>query len=151
MRKYFSLFLLPFLLGGCNWWEFPAYVLFGKTHEKVKAEYNQLKGKRVAIIIAGLPAIDFEDPYARMDLALASAELIRQEVKKVQFVEQEKIERFQQENLDWISMPMSEIGNKFGADRRPQTGKTLPLDHCSGSNSRTPQLNVSLNQYRDIN
>jgi len=117
MRKYFSLFLLPFLLGGCNWWEFPAYVLFGKTHEKVKAEYKHLEGKRVAIIIAGLPAIDFEDPYARMDLGLASAELIRQEVKKVQFVEQEKIERFQQENLDWISMPMSEIGNKFGADR----------------------------------
>jgi len=117
MRKYFSLLLLPFLLGGCNWLEFPAFVLFGKTYERVKAEYTQLKGKRVAIVIAGLPAIDFEDPYARMDLALASAELIRQEVKEVQFVEQEKIERFQQENLDWISMPMREIGSKFGVDR----------------------------------
>jgi len=117
MRKYFSLFLLPFLLSGCNWLEFPAYILFGKTHEKVKAEYTDLEGKRIAVIIAGLPAIDFEDPYARLDLALASAELIRQEVDGVQFVEQEKIERFQQENLDWISMPMSQIGGQFGVDR----------------------------------
>ena len=117
MRKYFSLFLLPVFLGGCNWFEFPAFVLFGQTHEKVKAEYTNLEDKRVAIIIAGLPAIDFEDPYARMDLALASAELIKQQVKEVQFVEQEKIERFQQENLDWISMPMREIGHKFGVDR----------------------------------
>ncbi len=117
MRKYFSLFLVPFLLGSCNWLEFPAFVLFGKTHERVKAEYTDLKGKRVAIIIAGLPAIDFEDPYARMDIALLSAELIRQEVDEVQFVDQEKIERFQQENLDWISMPMRELGTHFGADR----------------------------------
>jgi hypothetical protein len=117
MKKYFSLFLMPFLLGGCNWLEFPFFVLFGKTHENVKAEYTDLKGKRIAVVIAGLPAIDFEDPYARMDLALASAELIRQKVKEVQFVEQEKIERFQQENLGWISMPMREIGKKFGADR----------------------------------
>ena len=87
MRKYFSLFLVPFLLGSCNWLEFPAFVLFGKTHERVKAEYTDLKGKRVAIIIAGLPAIDFEDPYARMDIALLSAELIRQEVDEVQFVD----------------------------------------------------------------
>ncbi len=117
MRKYLSLLLLPFLLSGCNWFEFPAFVLFGKTHEKVKAEYTGLKGKRVAIIIAGLPAIDFEDPYARMDLALASAALIRQEVDEVQFVDQEKIERYQQENLDWISLPMRELGKHFGVDR----------------------------------
>ena len=117
MRKYFSLFLLPFLLSGCNWLEFPAYIIFGKTHENVKAEYTNLKGKRAAIVIAGLPAIDFEDPYARMDLALASAQRIKQQVKDVQFMEQEKIERFQQEDLDWISMPMSQIGEKFGVDR----------------------------------
>jgi len=117
MKKYLSLLLLPLLLGSCNWLEYPAFIIFGKTHENVKAEYTNLKGKRVAIIIAGLPAIDFEDPYARMDMALASAELIRQEVKGVEFVDQEKIDRFQHENLDWISMPMSQIGKKFAADR----------------------------------
>lgn len=117
MKKYISVFLLPFLVGGCNWLDFPIFVLFGKTHESVKAEYPHLKGKRVAIVVAGLPAIDFEYPYARMDLALSAANLIEQEVKNVRFVPQETIEQFQLENLDWISMPMSEIGKKFVVDR----------------------------------
>lgn len=119
MKKYVCLCVcvLSLCLGGCNWLDFPVFVLFGQTHERVKAEYTQLEGKKVAIIIASLPAIDFEDPYARMDLALASAEWIRREVKEVQFVEQETVERFLKENLDWVSMPMSEIAEQFGANR----------------------------------
>ncbi|MBN1845898.1 MAG: hypothetical protein JW810_09460 [Sedimentisphaerales bacterium] len=110
--------LLPVLASaGCNWLEYPFFLLFGQTHENVKAEYTALADTRVAIVVAGLPAIEFEYPYARTDLALAAASVIRSKVDNVQFVEPETVEQFQRENLDWIGMPMADIARRFDVQR----------------------------------
>jgi len=117
MKRTALLFILTIFLGGCNVLEYPVYVLFGSRSKKVKAEYTDLEGKKIAIMVAGRTAIDFEYPYARMDLALAAAQSIRQNVKKTEFVDQEKIDTYQREDIDWYSLPLSEIGRKFGAQR----------------------------------
>ena len=117
MKKLFLIFLLGIFCGGCNLLELPLYAIFGKSSKNVKAEYRGLQGQKVAIVIATGPAVDFEYPYARMNVALASQQLITQDVRKVEFVDQEEIEKFQQENLDWASVPISDIAKKFGAQR----------------------------------
>jgi len=105
------------LLSGCNILEWPLYVLFGKSTTKVKAEYTGLKNQRIAIIVATGPGINFEYPYARTNVALASAQIIGKHVKNAQFVEQDKIEAFQMENLSWATLPVETIARKFDATR----------------------------------
>ena len=66
---------------------------------------------------AAADEVDYKFPDARMNVALAAARAIKKNVEEVAFVEQEKIEMFQYERLDWVSMPMSEIADMFGAGR----------------------------------
>ena len=119
MRKFNCVVLLAaaMLLGGCNILEWPLYVLFGQSTSKVKAEYTGLKNQRIAIIVATGPGINFEYPYARTNVALASAQVISKHVKKAQFVDQDKIEAFQMENLSWATLPVETIALKFNATR----------------------------------
>jgi hypothetical protein len=104
-------------IGGCNYLAYPAYVLFGGNEKKVKAAYKNLKGKKIAIFVVSRPAFDFEYPYASMNIGLACAHTISKHVKDVTFVEQDKIQDFQLENLDWLSMPVSQIAKRFDAER----------------------------------
>jgi len=119
MRKFNCTVLLAaaMLLGGCNIFEWPLFVLFGKSSSRVKAEYTGLKNQRIAIIVATGPGINFEYPYARTNVALASAQIIGKHVKKAQFVAQDKIEAFQMENLNWATLPVETIAQKFNATR----------------------------------
>ena len=117
MKRIIVLFILTVFLGGCNVLEYPIFILFGAKSKKVKAEYTELAGKNIAIMIAGRPAIDFEYPYARLDLGLAAAQSIGQHVKGTSFVDQEKINTYQREDIDWYSLPISEIGKKFDSER----------------------------------
>jgi len=117
MKSILLLFSLLLPCCGCNLLEFPVYVIFGQSHTTVKAEYTGLQNQTVALIVSGQPAIDFDYPYARMDLALACAQAIGQHVKNVKFVDQEKIDQFQQAVFDWYVLPMSDIAARFEAQR----------------------------------
>ena len=104
-------------LAGCNLLEWPVYVIFGQRHEKIKAEYTGLNGHKTAIVVATGPGVDFEYPEAKLNVALATAVTVRGEINDVEFVEQEKVERFQMVNLDWPAMSMSEIAKQLNVDR----------------------------------
>ena len=121
---------------GCNLLTYPTYILFGQTHQSVKAEYRDLAGKKIAIIVAGQPAIEFEQPYARMDLALVSAQSISDHVKNVTFADQDQIDRFQRESLDWYSVSISEIARKFDAQ------SVLYIDLIQNKNGFGKRLNI---------
>jgi len=108
---------LIFLVSGCNYLAYPVYVLFGQSNKKVKAEYPGLKNQKIALIIATTPAVDFEYPYIRSDLALAITNVLSRHIKGIKFVTQEKIDAFTAENLDWISLPISQIAARFDAQR----------------------------------
>ena len=117
MKNLLFLLLLALFVGGCNIFGHTAYVLFGRTGKDVEAEYEGLAGEKVAIIIAVADEVDYNYPGARMNIALAVAKAIGQNVKDVEFVAQEKVQAFQQSQPDWIGMPMSEIAGRFGAGR----------------------------------
>lgn len=105
------------MVGGCNLLEFPTYVLFGQSEKKVEAEYEGLRGKHTAIVITTNPGVAFAYPGATYNLALASAYMMKEHVKGVTFVEQEQIDRFQREDLNWSRISMGELGERFGAER----------------------------------
>ncbi|MCP4713231.1 MAG: hypothetical protein GY869_31760 [Planctomycetes bacterium] len=97
--------------------EYPIYVLLGQSHTKVKAEYTGLENQKTAVIIVGQSAIDFEEPYARMDLALATEQALTEYVKGIELADQEEIQNFQRSRFDWYSLPVSDIINQFQVER----------------------------------
>jgi len=119
MKKFTYMLVFCFLVGsaGCRPLSYVAYALFGGGKTKIKAEYNGLRNHRTIIILSTGPGIDFEYPYARTNVALASAEVIKKYVKGVEFVKQDEVEAFQLENLDWATLPVETIAEKFQATR----------------------------------
>jgi len=109
--------IISFTIGGCNLLEYPFYVLFGRSHTKVKAEYTGLENQKVAVIIVGQSAIDFEEPYARMDLALATEQALTEHVKNIELADQEEIQNFQRSRFDWYSLPVADIIEQFQVQR----------------------------------
>ena len=110
-------FILPLILGGCNMLDLPAYVLFGGHKSKVKAEYAGLENTRTAIFVVAGPAIEFEYPYARKSLALWIAHYIKENVPSATFVDQERIDDFQRERLDWYELSVPELAERFNAQQ----------------------------------
>jgi len=108
---------LLFFQGGCKPLSYIAYVIFGGGQTKVKAEYTGLKDQKTAIIVSTGPGVDFEYPYARTKVALAAAKIISKNVEGVEFVDQNEVEKFQMENLDWLSMPVKKIAQHLGVTR----------------------------------
>lgn len=112
-----AMLLLLCPLGGCNMFEYPLYVLFGDNTKDVKAEYDDLGGKKVAVLVMTTPGVDFEYPYAQLNLTELASIVIRQRVKGAEFVDPAEIDRFQREDLDWLRLPIDKIGEKFGVER----------------------------------
>ena len=104
-------------VGGCNWLEFPAYVLFAQSKRTVKAEYSHLENTKTALIVVTDPSTDFEFPEARLNIAYLVTNSIAANVDQIRFVPQSKVDAFQREDLDWFDLPMSEIGKRFDAER----------------------------------
>jgi hypothetical protein len=117
MFRLILVLMISLTIGGCNLLEYPFYVLFGQSHTKVKAEYTGLENQKTAVIIVGQSAIDFEEPYARMDLALATEQTLKEYIKGVELADQEEIQNFQRSRLDWYSMPIADILNQFQVQR----------------------------------
>jgi hypothetical protein len=102
---------------GCNILAYPTYVLFGQSHKKVKAEYTGLENHSTVIFVVTNPAIDFEYPYTGLNISLATADQISRNVKNATFIDPETVDKYQREKIDWLSIPVSEIGRDFQADR----------------------------------
>ncbi len=118
MKKQFVVILAAILmLSGCNALQYPAYVLFGGSKVKVKAEYEGLTGQSTALMLISRPGIDFEFPLAKIELALAANSLLAAKIEGCTLVDQQKVDDIQQTNLDWMSMPFSQLGDKLQANR----------------------------------
>jgi len=117
-RLLITITLLPIVtLAGCNLLEYPLYVLLGDSTVSVKAEYLGLRDKRIAVLVMTTPAVDFEHPYAQLELTNQLSLVLSRHVKDSQFVDPEEIDRFQREDLDWLRLPIHKIGQKFDAQR----------------------------------
>ena len=87
---------LAVMLSGCSWLV-PLVFLHPGT-KTVPAEFAQLQGKTVAVMIWAEPETLYDYPYVRLELASYVSDKIRAHVKDVRLIDDRKVEDFVQKN-----------------------------------------------------
>ena len=104
-------------LGGCD---LAGYMLYlgapGDKTEKVPAEYKGLVGKTVAIVIFTDQEVQYEYPYARLNLSAALQAELKNHIKKVSVIDPRRVIKYQDENINWETLEKTKLGQVFGAD-----------------------------------
>lgn len=80
---------------GCGWIK-AAFILAAPTTEKVRAEYDRLEGKRVAIYVWVPPEIAWDYPKIRLDLAGHLSAYLNEHVRDIRIVDPYQVESFLQ-------------------------------------------------------
>jgi hypothetical protein len=83
--------------------------------KKVQAEFAQLQGKSVLVLIWAEPETVYEFPHIRYELATHIGDHIRAEVKGVKLTKERKVEDFVQEHFDAATDPVM-VGEHFDVD-----------------------------------
>jgi len=104
--------------GGCSsaMMRWMAYVFAGGQEQKVKAEFDGLSGKTVAVVVYTDLRTQYE--YSDINLTLSSAICgqLEKNVKKIKLIPATRVVRYQDENIYWAEMDKTELGKAFGAD-----------------------------------
>jgi hypothetical protein len=79
----------------------------------VDADFDGLKGKKVAVVCRPVVTLQYRDSNAGRDLAQQISLLLQKEVKKIQVIEQRKVTKWTDENT-WEEY--SEVGKAMKAD-----------------------------------
>lgn len=103
--------------GGCGAMKYFTYLATPEpAGKKVAAEFSELAGHRVAIVIFTDERVQYEYPRARLTLgSVIRAELIAR-LKEVSVTDPVKVCRFQDEHTHWDTMAKSELARQFGVD-----------------------------------
>jgi hypothetical protein len=96
--------------GGCNVLATAMYVIEGHS---TAAEFDKLKGKKVAIVCRPVTSLNFRDSSVSRDLAKQVGVLLQKNVKKIKLVDQRDVFEWADEN-NWDEYV--EIGKALEAD-----------------------------------
>lgn len=77
------------------------------------AEFNGLRGKRVAVVCQPMVSLQYRNSTAAKDLARQIGSLLRQKISKIEIIDQRKVDEWIDENT-WDEY--SEIGKALKAD-----------------------------------
>lgn len=114
----FGLLASAAFCGGCSteMGKYIAYLIAGGRQQKVKAEFEGLEGKNVAVVVYCDQRTQYE--YADLNLTLSSAVggKLAKNVSKIKLVPASKIVRYQDEHIYWDQMDKTELGKALGAD-----------------------------------
>lgn len=88
-------------------------VMFLWKGTDLPAEYDGLKGKKVAVVCQPLVALQYRNSTAAKDLAREISKLLKQKVSKIQIIEQRKVDEWIDENT-WDEY--AQIGKALKAD-----------------------------------
>jgi len=111
--------LLAAACGGCtsDQLRYLAYLFSpGSQTETVKAEFPDLPGHTVAVVIYGGENVLYEYPYAPLRLSRRIEAELTEHVKKVKLVDSAAVLKYQEENIHWDTMDKTELGKLFNAD-----------------------------------
>jgi len=100
------------LLGtvGCTTLATVVYLVKGNN---IKAEYDGLKGRKVAVVCRPLVSLQYRNSRAARDLAAEVARLLRENVRKIEVIEPGRVEQWTDENI-WSEF--GEVGEALGAE-----------------------------------
>ncbi len=125
MRAFVRRLTLPCVLlaavatsGGCSTQmaKYMAYVIAGGREQDVKAEFDGLSGKTVAVVVYTDLRTQYEYPDLNLTLSSAISGRLKDNVKKITLIPPSRIVRYQDENIYWPEMDKTELGKALGAD-----------------------------------
>jgi len=102
---------------GCNAVGYLLYLVAPQRTETVQAEFSDLDGHRVAIVIFADQQVLYEHPFVRLTLSSAIGAELQRHLKNVELVDPVRVIRYQDERLDWDAMEKTKLGRDLGADR----------------------------------
>jgi hypothetical protein len=98
------------MASGCSVLATAMYIIEGTN---TKADFDELKGKRVAVICRPVTSLHYRDSSASHDLAKQVSVLLQQHVPKIQLIDQREVLEWADEN-SWDEYP--EIGKALDAE-----------------------------------
>ncbi len=104
---------------GCNILSYIGYAIAPRGPQKtVKAEFDDLPGHSLAVVVYTDESTEFEYPAARLELSMVIAEEFRttKPLRKVQVIDSRRVAKYQNTNLFWDSMDKTKLGEQLGAD-----------------------------------
>ncbi len=104
------------LVSGCTQIGYAIAQTMPEQTEEVPAEFNKLKGKKVAVVVWAQPETVLQYPHVRLELASQVAYELGRRIENVEFVSPEKIADYQDRDLNWDAVPATKIGERFDAD-----------------------------------
>jgi hypothetical protein len=112
--------LIPFLLAataltGCEAARYFTY-LFAPGSDKVAAEFAELPGKSVVIVVYCDKRVQYEYPDVCLSLSSAVAEQLAKNVKDVNVIDPRRVVKYQDGNIYWDELDKTQLGKAFGAD-----------------------------------
>ncbi|MFW6065793.1 MAG: hypothetical protein ACOC9S_03145, partial [Planctomycetota bacterium] len=103
--------------GGCNVLGYLGYLMAPPERKvTVPADYENLPGHSVAVVVFADHAVQFEYPALRLELGSVITGELREKVEDVTVVDPRRVVRYQDQNLYWDSMDKTKLGEKLGAD-----------------------------------
>jgi hypothetical protein len=87
--------LLVTVTGGCSILPFAAYLIKGIS---TPAEFNGLKGKKVAVICRPVASLQYQSSSVATELADRVGALLSEHVAKIQVIDQSEVEKWEDEN-----------------------------------------------------
>jgi len=104
-------------LGGCPTPGVLLYTLIGDApSHTVKAQYHNLSGHRLAVVVHLMESTDAEFPDLAADLESRIKKELKDRLSRLTFVSQETIDEYKRQNLRWGDTPPAEIGKKLDAE-----------------------------------
>ncbi len=119
MRKYLLIIFLssaPFV-AGCDAGNWLMYVFAPPIPMKtIEAEFGDLPGKTVAVVIFAGPEIQLDYNMAQLELTDEVSAELRRNVSNVKVVDARRVIRYQAENPRWDATPPEKLCKVFGSD-----------------------------------
>jgi hypothetical protein len=96
--------------------KYMAYLLFGSQGQEVKAEFDGLSGKTVAVVVYTDQRTQYEYPDLNLTLSSAICGRLKDNVKKIKLIPATRVVHYQDQNIYWPEMDKTELGKALGAD-----------------------------------
>ncbi len=114
---YVALLLCVPLVGGCNILSYFLYLIAPPPPKKtIKAECDELRGAKVAVLVYASMNTLFEYPHTREELGHAVSKELRENVRGLTVLDPMAVVRYQDANLHWNSLPVDEVGRALEVD-----------------------------------
>jgi hypothetical protein len=112
---YSILLFMPFI-PGCSCLGYPLFVVAGDVTDDVKAEFTELQGKTVAVVVHADGELLARDAYLKHDVGATINTELKERIEGITVINQRAITAYQNSNPNWESLPAGALGDVYDAD-----------------------------------